>query len=250
MKKRRAVLSEYFQGGRKKFRRMADQVHREMDPEDLHQLRVLTRRLRAVVWLSRHSRKGPGLRRLRNDLRDLGHALGERRSLDVMMASARHYKLDSESLRRQARSAGEKVRRLLAPKKVRSLVKEMKDGETRLVKLTASDLEPATAELLARLEDLRRARSHNRQAWHRVRIEAKKIRYAAEILGVKMPELEKIQDQLGKGHDLVILGESLGRNARLISDEKKTWKRAGRQVPEALRKTERRLFQLRSESAS
>ncbi|MFL5813667.1 MAG: CHAD domain-containing protein [Bdellovibrionia bacterium] len=229
---------------RKSFSHLATRVKKRSDPDDLHDLRVLTRRMRAVVWLSRHATSGPRLKKLRGVLSELGHALGERRTQDVLERDAAHYGLE---IKARPRSKAIKV---LKSKNLETVEQMMVDAESELQRLQTKGLRPAVAELIVRLELLQRSLPKSDQEWHRLRIEVKKIRYASELLGLDTSEIKKLQDLLGKGHDLGVLMDESGHQPRIAADIRKCWTRAKKLVPLALGRTRTRLLNWRdTESA-
>lgn len=234
-------LDRYLSKNGRKFIGLLKKVRRKLLPADLHELRILTRRLRAVVWISRHSSNGPSLKRLRVELRDLGHVLGERRTLDVMRRDARRYRMSADRLDFRSVRAAKQVRRSLRRQKRERLSELLEDATKKLSSVESHDACLAVAEMVARTRELGKTRPQTPQEWHRVRIEVKKIRYAAEALGLKMPELKKIQDILGKGNDLQVLRDSLGDKRGLARDENRRWTQARRKMPQVLSRAEKKL---------
>jgi CHAD domain-containing protein len=230
---------------RKKLSRLAPRVQKKWDPDELHDLRVLTRRLRAIVWLSRHSAKGPRLKELRQVLRDLGHALGEKRTLDVLEKDAEKYKVSGKPKPGDLKKAKKQIVAQLESRQTNGLNHLLRAAEKKLSKLQSRDLQPALAELIVRLEKLGEHKPKNPKEWHLLRIEVKKVRYAAELLGVKVGELKTIQDLLGRGHDLGLLMERSGRNPKIHSDLQKVWKRSEKITAPHLKKSERKLLACR-----
>jgi CHAD domain-containing protein len=224
---------------RKSFSRLAARVKKSSDPDDLHDLRVLTRRMRAVVWLSRHATSGPRLKKLRAVLSELGHALGERRTLDVLERDAAHYGIEFK-----ARSRSKTIK-TLKNKALTTVEQLLMDAESELQQIQKKDIRPAVAELIVRVEELQRALPRSDQEWHRLRIEVKKIRYASELIGLNTSEIKKLQDLLGKGHDLCVLMEESGHRQQIAADMKKCWSRAKKLVPLALNRSRARLLEWR-----
>lgn len=242
----RVSLSKDLRRMRGDFSRLTCRVQRKWDPDELHDLRVLTRRLRAVVWLSRHSIQGPRLKRLRRALRDLGHVLGEKRTLDVLQKDAAQYKVDGAPKANDLKKTRKQIQTQLSRGRRNEFDRLLRDAESKLGSLKQRDFEPALAELIVRLEELRQARPKKAKEWHLLRIEVKKVRYAAELFGVEISELKKIQDLLGRGHDLGVLMDRLGRNRKIESDIQKLWKQSEKVAPPALRKSESKLLSRRS----
>jgi CHAD domain-containing protein len=61
------------------------------DPEELHDMRVATRRMRAAFEVFAPAFKDRPVRRLLKELRQAGRSLGQVRDLDVFIEKARHY---------------------------------------------------------------------------------------------------------------------------------------------------------------
>ncbi|HWX23539.1 MAG TPA: CHAD domain-containing protein, partial [Vicinamibacteria bacterium] len=191
------------------------------DPEDVHQMRVAVRRLRAVLRATRPLFDPRWVDRLRRELKWLGTGLGRVRDLDVLHA---HLRSQVEALPARERKAGwQYLLRALEADRVRARA-------TLRVALTG----PRYARLLARLETallhaparpsavplsdiaasefkkLRKAVKKLRgqpsaEELHAVRIKVKHARYAAElvqpIIGRRAERLiakaKKLQDILG-----------------------------------------------------
>lgn len=240
----RVSLAKDLKRMRKTFSRLAPRVQKKWDPDELHDLRVLTRRLRAIVWLSRHSAKGPRLKELRQVLRELGHALGEKRTLDVLQKDAKKYKVDGEPRPSDVKKVKKRIEEQLDSHQRNGLDHLLRAAEKKIAKVKSRDLKPALAELIPSLEKLSERNPKTPKEWHLLRIEVKKVRYAAELLGVKVGELKKIQDLLGRGHDLGLLIERLGRNREIQSDLQKVWKQSKKITAPILKKSERKLLSM------
>jgi len=200
------------------------------DPEDLHKLRVAVRRSRAALRQSRSLLGGEQTRSLRGELNWFGRQLGPARDLDVLLAHVRTEVVELDGP--DAVPAGKIVTQLEAER-------EMAQREL----LAALD-SPRYAELLTALEQLvaappvvtsdasltkvvrREFRKLERQmdalgvapsndALHRARIQAKRLRYAAElsaeVLGKDGRQLvsaaKKFQDVVGAHQDSVVAEE-------------------------------------------
>ncbi len=202
------------------------------DPEDLHQLRVAVRRSRAALREARTLLGDEQGRALRVELKWLGGQLGPARDLDVLVARLRSVVAELDGP--DAVPAGKIVTQLEA---------ERQAVQTELLATLDS---PRYAELLATLEQLvdappvatsdlsleqvarREYRRLERQvkalgvapsndALHRVRIQAKRLRYATELssqlLGKDgrkvLSAAKKFQDVAGAHQDAVVAEEHI-----------------------------------------
>lgn len=202
--------------------------------EPLHQARVGLRRLRSALSLFRPflAEDGP-TQLLRTELRWLAAELGEVRNIDVL---ARRFDGDTRDLLITARTQRfEQVRDELASARTRLLMLDLAEwlalGAWRLDKgkALACPVLPFAHDLL----DRQRARVKKRgkglaslgaRDRHTVRIEVKKLRYAAEFFATLYPTgkparrygrfiaaIEKLQDLLGELNDLAVAPELLAQ---------------------------------------
>ncbi|MBA2296849.1 MAG: CYTH and CHAD domain-containing protein [Actinobacteria bacterium] len=221
------------------------------DPEDLHQFRVATRRLRAFLRAGRELLDPDWTGLLREELRWLGGALGPVRDLDVLIE---HLITEVETLGPD-RGAGRKLLTLLE--------RERRAARKKLTAALSSaryfDLlgslerpEPVVAAGVT-LEQIQAAehRKLRKAVWaltdespdselHEVRIKAKRARYAAELAGdgpyVKAAKV--LQDVLGEHQDAVV---AAGRLRELVARAPESSVAAGRLLErEQQRSLERR----------
>jgi CHAD domain-containing protein len=194
------------------------------DPEDLHQLRVSVRRLRAYLRTARRLLDPEWVVPLRNELRWLGSALGPARDLDVMLERLRE---DLRSLGADARVAARLLSGLEAERAVAyatvlaaldsprylSLVERL---ESAVAPPLAATGEVETLAVAWRREAQRMRRTFTRlddepadDALHTARIAVKRARYAAELAAHELGEpgarfvaaAKDLQDILGDHQD-------------------------------------------------
>ena len=201
----------------------------QQDPEGLHEVRVASRRVRAVLDLVEPGIY-PGFKRQRRKVRRLTHSLGRTREMDVHIAileemgvralapaqgpgmehaleviEARRDKARMAMARGLSRLSLKNLPRLL---QVPSLPDPFRAGE--LAGAVWNILEPwlegaFAAEALLDAEDV--------QALHALRIRIKRLRYALEVLGPGFPvapeaqlkHLRALQTALGDHHDRATL---------------------------------------------
>ncbi len=245
------------------------------DPEELHQLRVATRRLRAIFRAARPLLDLEWAESLRAELRWLADALGPVRDLDVLGERLRGEieQLDG----RERRAAGRFVALLTGDREaVRAEMLEAMSssryGEL-LDRLEAAAAAPRAREADASLHDLaagefRKLRKAVKalppdpsdDELHAVRIRGKRARYAAELAegAVGKParrfvrEAKRFQDVVGEHQDAVVAEERiralLGRAGgeqthlaagRLIERERTRRREARAALPKAWAKLEK-----------
>jgi CHAD domain-containing protein len=245
------------------------------DPEDLHQHRVATRRLRALLRAARPMLVRDWSEPLRAELEWLGSVLGPVRDLDVLIE---HVREQAEDLSPDDRRAlGRAVATLEAEREeARSALLEALTSERYLELLTAVERAaraPHVVSLDVSLHDLaarefRRLRRAARRLssepsddeLHRVRIKGKRARYAAELAeGTTgkpaarfVNRAKRFQDVIGEHQDAVVAEQrlrELRRSARgastafvlgrLVERQHRRRLRARADLPKALRELER-----------
>jgi len=232
-------------------RNFADLVaHRPRDglaprPDDIHQMRIATRRLRVGLRLFAHMLPPRPAHRLRRELRWLAQALGHVRDLDVQIGDLRRYMREPP-----ADEAGDLDAYELALRRdrqsERSELTALLDGERygAIVETLSGVLEGGvSAAALRRWQSFRisdGAKSHLKKArkrvlklgkklqadasaddLHRLRIRAKRLRYELEFFEPVYPELgsavkaaKMLQDVLGEHQDADTAVRRLGAYTR------------------------------------
>jgi CHAD domain-containing protein len=250
-------------------------VRLDLDPEDVHRLRVAVRRSRAILRAARPVLDPSWSEPLRDELHWLGSALGRRRDIDVLIG---HLRREIEQLEQPERTAAGALVGLLAAERetaqaitLDALTSEryfwlldglesaargprVQRGEVSLRKLAAKEFKR-----LRKLAD-RLGPDATDQELHRARILGKRARYTAELAE---PEVGKparrfveharaFQDVLGTHQDAIVaearlrglLADSPGSGAafaagRLVERERERRTEARAQLPEAWRELER-----------
>lgn len=180
----------------RQFRWNEDLLLRTQDPDALHQARVALRRLRSALSIFRRVVADNRFDHLRGELRWLAATLGEARDLDVLIA--RTGRLDA--LGEPRAEAYARVAEALGSVRARTLMLDLAEwlavGAWRTAPADPAAVSaPAGAFATATLDRLRRRlkkRGHgldrlDDEARHDVRIDAKKLRYAAEFFAGLFP---------------------------------------------------------------
>ncbi len=209
-------------------------IAQDIDPEFLHDFRVSIRRTRAALTQLKDALPAAEAARFKQDFSFVGKLTNTLRDLDVhLLAEAEYRRLLPEPLResisplfdhlRAERAAAlkETIRALNSPR-----VKQiLSDWETFLQSPPAADTSaPLTIGALARGRIHRRykrlvkdgnklLKSTDEAALHRLRIDAKKLRYLLEFFSGLFPapkinpmvkQLKRLQDNLGDFNDLSV----------------------------------------------
>ena len=250
-------------------------VRLDLDPEDVHRMRVAVRRTRALLRAARPLLDREWSEPLRSELKWLGGSLGPRRDLDVLIERLRKEIADLDppehvaagqlvELLREERDQAQAVAvEALSSARYFRLLDEV-ESATRGPRVRRSQISLAR---LARREFKRLRKKTGRLSWastdaelHRVRILCKRTRYAVELAE---PELGKrgrrvaeraaaLQDVLGEHQDAIVaearlrevLTRAQGSGAafaagRLVERERARRAAARAALPKAWRKLER-----------
>lgn len=196
------------------------------EPESLHQMRVATRQLRAVLRTTRPLLVPEWTDSLRDELRWLGRLLGPARDLDVQLAYFREESasLDARDrrpltsfiahLETQRTNAQEVLLNELKSARYLDLIRRLQDAphDPPAVESTATLRDLAKQEFTKLRNAIRQAgRAPNSATIHEVRIKTKRARYAAELAGptVGKPatrfinKARAVQDLLGMHQDAI-----------------------------------------------
>jgi CHAD domain-containing protein len=204
------------------------------ESEDVHQMRVATRRMRSLLRVARPLLKPEWEEPLRKKLGWLGRQLGEARDLDVQIA---YFKGQTDDVKGPDGAALARFIEYLEQRRnkvQRQLVNQLRRSRyvALINQLVSAVQEPAMVPNDVTLPDLagkafkrlRRAvkelgNSASNATWHCVRIRAKRARYAAELAELCsgraatrfIDQIKLIQDQLGDIQDAVIAEDHLRR---------------------------------------
>ena len=244
------------------------------DPEDLHDLRVAVRRMRAILRLAAPPLDEAWATSLRDELKWLGNALGAVRDLDVLLE---HLHTEQQSLPRDDAKAfkpllGRLERERAAKRKALLQVMRSARYSALLDRLEEAAHRPQTRSARPQVGKIA-AREFRKlgkavrelgdepsdEALHRVRIKGKRARYAAELaapnVGKKVDRVlaaaKAFQDVTGKHQDAVVAlqrlralaAESTQEGAfaagRIAEREGERMRAARDEMPRAWRRLER-----------
>jgi len=206
----RKRLARRFNDGARMITQWTPRVCLHMEPEAVHDLRVLARRMRALIWVTR--RLGPlsCCKRVRRMLSNWGQALGERRSLDVVFEDAAELNINATQLKKRYSEAAGIVRRTITEEGAAELSDLLRKTGKKLPAWSERRLHQGLMLCAQELHKALRDAKQGKEEQHILRIEAKKARYILEALGRKCDPLKQLQGRLGRSHDMEVLQEMLG----------------------------------------
>jgi CHAD domain-containing protein len=207
------------------------------DPEDVHRMRVATRRLRSLLRTTRPMFDRGWTDAMRRELDFLAGALGAVRDLDVLIAhideeSARLDAGDAvavsalpRTLREQRRRAFANLREVLESERYLALLDSLeRAAHDPPVATSDFDLEQAARKEFRRFAKRARFLTETASdgALHKLRIRGKRARYAAElaepVTGPKakrfVKRAKRFQDVLGEHQDAVVAEREIRELAR------------------------------------
>lgn len=198
----------------------------ENDIEDVHDLRVCTRHLRAILAVIKPKVTKTLHSDFKGRLKCLGKTLGHRRELDVSCKLAKKYNLNTRHLAEYHQNQTKTLYRILESRNIRKLGSELgilkssigridlKERRKKMILAIRSELmrlspKPGTQ------QEIKKTKIHE------LRIEIKKANYILVACGYSSRPLEHFQKVLGHAHDLEVLRKYLKVNSHVIRDEKK-----------------------------
>jgi len=211
------------------------------DPDDVHRMRVATRRLRGLLRTNRRMFDRPWADRLRAELGVLGERLGAVQDADVLLAHLEHEVAGLDDgdavvaghllpgLREQRSAALTELQAWLRDERYYALLETLEQADAALpVRDADVKIEESARQEFKRLRAsarmLRRGLSDGEL--HRLRIRAKRSRYAAEVAAPAVGKratrfvarAKAFQDLLGEHQDAVVAEQTIRRLVARMPD--------------------------------
>lgn len=234
-------LESSLRDGVKKFNSLSKETHRRPKANNVHDLRVVTRKLRADLWLIPKAQRTDAIRKARRDLKQLGQVLGEQRQCDVALEDAIHYKRKTKHIKRQRDTARKKVLAVLRKKKRESYTGNLKQAIRDIHDISPRSFSPRIDNLRHQLVRAMKSPPRTSLARHQLRIRVKRARYVLEAFHHEIPRLTSLQDRLGRWHDLVVLSAMSGYPKKVIDARNREWRLAERSLGATLGHTSKAL---------
>jgi inorganic triphosphatase YgiF len=208
----------------KHFRLNEPLLLRTRDAEAMHQVRVAIRRLRTALWLFRPAVKDKQFPAINGELRKLTRELGAARNIDVILASMSAGDPARGHLERNRERLYTRIFKMLDSRRFRLFLLDLlawthggdwrqgKKAQKPLARFARKRLDKLWNQISERGAKLSTLAEDER---HKLRIDAKKMRYALEFLGGLVSvggdaqrefvrAAEGIQDALGRLNDLTM----------------------------------------------
>jgi CHAD domain-containing protein len=216
-------------------------VRRGEDPEAVHKQRVASRRLRSLLRTARPRLDDPERsEQLREELKWLGNALGEVRDRDVLIAylegelatleEASAFRSVLKLINDEREQARDKLVVALDSPRYQRLLKELETPPSLNGGLRAAAVKEhkGLRNAVKRLGD-----EPSDEELHKVRIRAKRARYAAEAVGAGkryINRAKELQDVLGEHQDAAVAEQRIRRLLSRVRPSRRTALAAGRLI--------------------
>jgi CHAD domain-containing protein len=239
-----ARLTRALRRDAKRFKTLAKKTARHPTPDHVHDLRVVTRRLRAELWLTPPRYRTDAIRECRRDLRQMARVLGEQRKYDVALEDARRFDRRTRRIEKRLAATRAGVDTILRAKRRKQCLVHLKQAIGDAGRIPSRAFRPRIEALRHRLERSERRHPTSTPARHRLRIDVKKARYVLEAMRSDVPGLVSLQDHLGRWHDLMVLSTLTGHPRAVVTAHRAEWRRVEVKLDATLRRMIRALAAL------
>lgn len=229
------ILQDALKAHTRSFHRLVNAIDKNPTKEDIHQLRIHIRKLRAILWLTKHSKMPLKFKSLSTQLRNLGHVLGTVRELDVAAKDSKIFHLKSNHIAQKQKRVRKRLHNDFGEKQRKILFAQLNKAIRRISKIKYADLTPALRHLESKIKAEKSKRLKTDRDYHKLRITVKKTRYILEALHRPTTPLRRLQKTLGKAHDLKVLGNLSGQSPKLEHAKSKIYRKAEKIIKPTLK---------------
>ncbi|WP_413944486.1 CHAD domain-containing protein [Bdellovibrio sp. HCB-162] len=204
---------------------LVKKVAKDPKSKDIHELRILSRKFRAALWIVERVSKNAIPKGLKKELRILGKKLGTCRELDVLLKDTKTYNLKDKNSEKSLKKELQDLQKFLDKSFYGKLQKNLEGFLAKIhgISLPKKDL---VVQIKKGIRKWPQQMPEGKKDLHEIRIETKKMIYRLEFLGIQAPTLKALQKSLGRTHDLESLKKSVGSHKKLDRDLKALRKKA------------------------
>jgi CHAD domain-containing protein len=196
--------------------------------KDVHDLRSLSRRLRAEIWVLENTSKVKVPKVINTGLRRLTQELGVSRQYHVLYKDALLYKLPTKDIKTKRDNSKNDLQNILQTKWLSELSRCLQKLQDQLLKKEVEP-DPQKTKNLLKSQAVKLKSSQPLETaleWHELRKGLRKLQYRMEVIALHSEPLKDLQRSLGKAHDLHVLSEYFPKEVRIQKDEGLALKRA------------------------
>lgn len=232
----RAMLLHDFQKYARSFGHLSEDLRLKragkVSPERVHRLRVTLRHLRSDLGFLKYVKERRQSMKLSRRFHKWSRALGVIRELDVGAVDCRAFQIDVQKLVHKRRKVCKKFCRSFSKWQADDFHNLLEESAEEIQNISEAELRKSVRLLSYKLKrwgvwieklsgaGTRWDLSLQVQKFHELRIQVKKARYFIEALGHPSRDLQKLQDVLGRLHDLEVAQKKFLRNVELSSTAK------------------------------
>lgn len=214
-------IRHYFADIAAEFLELVNKPVRSLNLKDRHDLRVLSRRQQSILRLIKDIIPKREWNTAMKGLKKLGSGLGKLREIDVATEDATKYGMNSKMLKKLRTKAEIKMHSSFSWKERRKLKKNLKLIQIRMQEFTEIPFHSRVEKLKFQFSNWIGLENLSKDEIHSFRILTKKVRYTIEAFGLPYEKIKKLQDDLGKLHDIEMLQKLLTTNEKIQTDENK-----------------------------
>lgn len=190
---------------------------RTFNVKDRHDLRVLIRKMEAILKLLKDYLPESHYKNIRKVLKRTMKKLGRYRDKDVLHENAKELNLKiSVNFKKNI-----PLKNFISNEEIKILEKELSWIHKRLEEMTEIPLKRRTEELQDKLINWQKQKSIADNKLHAFRIFMKRVRYSLEAYSLPVEDLKTLQNHLGRFHDMHVLQDyvSAPEIARIMQAE-------------------------------